>query len=62
MSDADNTHVSAHHPHDEPASGHGHTPAAEPLGPVDVTAWSYSLVGAAVGAIVALALFVARGG
>ncbi len=58
MSDADNSHASADG-HDD---GHGHAPAGEPLGPVDVVAWAYAIAGAALGALVALALFIARGG
>jgi hypothetical protein len=40
---------------------HDHDHAAEPLGPIDVTAWAYALAGGAVGLLVALAMFVARG-
>jgi len=35
--------------------------ASEPLGPIDVTAWAYAIVGGAVGVVVALALLIARG-
>ena len=52
----------AHTTNDDHDSGHGHAPAGEPLGPVDWIAWGYALVGALVGAMVAVALFVARGG
>lgn len=58
MSDADTSHARD----DEHATGHGHASAGEPLGPVDVTAWGYALVGGVIGVLVALALFVARGG
>jgi hypothetical protein len=43
------------------AAGHGHEPAGEPLGPVNLRAWGYALGGAAVGALVVLALLVAAG-
>ena len=57
MSDADTTHASAD-AHDD---GHGHAPAGEPLGPIDFEAWAYAIGGAALGVLVALALFIARG-
>ena len=57
MSDADTTHA-ATDAHDD---GHGHAPAAEPLGPIDWVAWAYAIVGALMGALVALALYVAGG-
>jgi hypothetical protein len=59
MSDADSTPATATEDHD---SGHGHAPAAEPLGPIDWTAWGYALAGAVIGVLVVLALFAARGG
>ncbi len=59
MSDADSTHAPTTDGHDE---GHGQVPAREPLGPVDVTAWAYAITGALLGLVVALALFIARGG
>lgn len=58
MSDAETTHAAAD-AHDD---GHGHAPAGEPLGPVDVVAWGYALAGAVLGILAALALFIARGG
>lgn len=58
MSDAENTH-SATDAHDD---GHGHAPAGEPLGPIDWEAWAYAIGGGALGALAALALFIARGG
>ena len=58
MSDADTTHTTAD-AHDD---GHGHASAGEPLGPVDWEAWAYALSGGVLGLLVALALFVARGG
>ena len=58
MSDADTTHATAE-THDD---GHGHAPAAEPLGPIDWQAWAYAIGGGALGVLVALALFIARGG
>ena len=57
MSDTDSTHA-ATDAHDD---GHGHAPVDEPLGPVDLTAWAYAVGGAALGALVALALFIAGG-
>ena len=42
--------------------GHGHAPTGEPLGPIDWTAWGYALAGTVMGLLIALALFVARGG
>ena len=64
MSDAETPHTgaAAADAHDDHGSGHGHEAAGEPLGPVDVTAWAYTLIGGAVGLLVALALFVAGGG
>jgi len=60
MSDAETTHANA--PDDlADGHGHGHAPAGEPLGPINVTAWAYAIAGAAVAALVVLALFVARG-
>lgn len=56
---SDTTHAPAADAHD---AGHGHAPEGEPLGPVDLTAWAYALAGAVLGALVALALFIARGG
>jgi|GEM_PF-7048514 len=61
MSDAETAHASAPDTHDDRADGHGHAPAGEPLGPIDVTAWAYALVGAAMGTLVVLVLFIARG-
>ena len=58
MSDADTAHASTD-AHDD---GHGHAPADEPLGPIDWGAWAYAIGGAALGALVALALFIASGG
>ncbi len=54
MSDVDTTH-----PSDD---AHDHAPAGEPLGPIDWEAWAYAIGGAVLGALVALALFVAGGG
>lgn len=47
---------------EEHHAGHGIDTGGEPLGPVDVLGWAYALAGATVGVVVALALFVARGG
>jgi hypothetical protein len=58
MSEAETTHP-ATDAHDD---GHGHAPAGEPLGPIDWEAWAYTIGGAALGMLVALALFIARGG
>ena len=58
MSDLDTSHSTT----DAHEDGHGHAPAGEPLGPVDLTAWAYALAGAALGALVIAALFIARGG
>ena len=57
MSDADTTHASTD-AHDD---GHAHAPAGEPLGPIDWETWAYAIAGAMLGALVALALFIARG-
>lgn len=62
MSDAETTHVSTTDSHDDHGSGHGSAAAGEPLGPVDVTAWAYTVAGGAIGVVVVLALFVARAG
>jgi hypothetical protein len=43
------------HGHDD----HGH--AVEPLGPVDVVAWTYAALGVALGLVVAFALAVGSG-
>jgi len=59
MSDAETTHASTNDRHDE---GHGHAPAGEPLGPVDLTTWVYAGGGAVLGLLVVLALLMARGG
>jgi hypothetical protein len=59
MSDAETTHASTTDEHDD---GHGHAPAGEPLGPVDLTTWAYAGAGAVLGLLVVLALFMARGG
>lgn len=56
MSDADTTHASSDH-----ADEHAHAPTGESLGPIDWEAWAYAIAGAVMGALVALALFVARG-
>jgi hypothetical protein len=40
-------------------AGHGHGDDAEPLGPPDLVAWAYAIVGGAVGLVVVLALYVA---
>lgn len=61
MPDAETTHASQPDTLDDHAGGHGHAPAGEPLGPVNVTAWVYAIAGAAIAALVALALYVARG-
>lgn len=59
MSDTDTNHDSAANVEDD---GHGHAPAGEPLGPVNLTSWAYAGGGAVLGLLVALALFIARGG
>jgi hypothetical protein len=66
--------MTEHPPHDEALVGphgaddHGedtehddHAHPAEPLGPIDVVAWTYGVVGVALGLVVALALAVAVG-
>jgi hypothetical protein len=60
MSDADNA-FAATDAHEDHPEEHGHTSPSEPLGPVDGVAWGYAIVGAAIGILVVLALFVARG-
>ena len=57
MSDADTTHA----PADAHDDGHGHAPAGEPLGPIDWETWAYAIGGGVLGALVALALFIAGG-
>jgi hypothetical protein len=48
-----------HDAHDSHA-GHGtHEVMGEPLGPVDVAAWAAALLGAGIGALVLVALWVA---
>jgi len=59
MSDAETASATATDTHDEPASGHGHEPPAEPLGPINVRSWAYAIGGGAIGVLVALALFAA---
>jgi hypothetical protein len=59
MPDADTNHHSAANVQDD---GHGHAPAGEPLGPVNLTSWAYAGAGAVLGLLVALALLIARGG
>jgi len=58
MSDANTTHATHG---DEQDDGHGRAPAGEPLGPIDLIAWGYAFAGAVLGALVVLALFIARG-
>lgn len=60
MSDAHPEPVSSD-AHDEHAPGHEHAHAHESLGPVDVIAWAYAVVGSLAGLVVVLALFAARG-
>ena len=60
MSDADNA-LAATDAHGDHPEDLGHASPSEPLGPVDVVAWGYAIVGAAIGILVVLALFVARG-
>jgi hypothetical protein len=55
MSDTDTTPADSHD------DGHGHAPAGEPLGPINLVAWGYAIAGAVLGALVVLALFIARG-
>jgi hypothetical protein len=59
MSDADTTHATPADAHDD---GHGHESAEEPLGPINLVAWGYAIAGGAAGLVVALAMFIARGG
>lgn len=47
---------------DAHGDGHGHEPAAEPLGGIDAATWGYAIGGGAIGLVVAIVLFVARGG
>lgn len=61
VSDADTGNMSADD-HDHHVSGGVHEPAGTPLGPVDVTTWAYAIAGSIAGLLVALALWVARGG
>lgn len=53
MSETENTHAAG----DE----HGHAPAGEPLGPVDVMTWAYAAAGSLLGLLVVVALLAARG-
>ena len=62
MSDAETAHATATDTHDEHASGHGHEPPAEPLGPINVKAWAYAIGGGAIGVLVGLAFFAAGRG
>ena len=57
MPDADTTHATT----DGHGGDHGHAPAGEPLGPIDWETWAYAIGGAVLGALVVLALFIARG-
>jgi hypothetical protein len=62
MSDVDTGHMSADgHDHHAPGDDH-EPPGTTPLGPVDVTTWTYAISGSIAGLLVALALWVARGG
>jgi hypothetical protein len=54
---ADDVHDGTAHP-DAHVGGHG-TEAKEPLGPIDVAAWAYALVGAGLGVVVAISLYLA---
>jgi hypothetical protein len=58
MPDTESTHA----PTDTEDEGHGHVPAGGSLGPVDVAAWAFAGAGAVMGALVVLALLIARGG
>ena len=58
MSDAETTDASTTDGHADP---HGHAPAGEPLGPLDLGSWAYAGAGAVLGLLVVLALFIARG-
>jgi hypothetical protein len=53
-------HGSAGHP-DAHGGGHGAHGAAgaEPLGPIDVGLWAYSVIGAGLGLLVAVVLYLA---
>ncbi len=65
MPEAEITHATT----DEAGHGHGHdsdhdgahAPAGEPLGPVDLGAWAYTLGGSMLGLLTVLALYIARG-
>ena len=57
MSETESTHVAG----DEHEQDHGHAPAGEPLGPVDVMTWAYAVAGSLLGLLVVVALLVARG-
>ncbi len=57
MSDAETTHAPADG-HDE---GHGHAQTGAALGPIDWEAWAYAIGGGVLGALVALALYIASG-
>ena len=57
MSDADATHA----PTDAHDGGHAHAAAEEPLGPIDWATWAYAIGGSALGALVAIALYIAGG-
>lgn len=62
---ADTEHMADTHPDhgasDEHGAGHGHASAEERLGPVDLVAWAYALVGSLMGLVVLIALYLARG-
>jgi hypothetical protein len=57
MTDAESAHAAT----SDHGDGDGHATAGEPLGPVDRQAWAYAIGGSLLGAIVVLALFIARG-
>ncbi len=61
MTDVEPATVGATDDHTDDVAGHGHAPAAEPLGPIDLRAWAYAVMGGAVGLVVVVALFVAGG-
>lgn len=48
-------------PHDVTSHGDDHAHATEPLGPIDVAAWTTGIVGVALGLVVAVALALSTG-
>jgi hypothetical protein len=58
MAETDTHHAGTGSDHE---GEHGHPSSGAPLGPIDVAAWAYALVGSLLGVLVVLALYIASG-